>query len=138
MRIINEDPECAAFRAIQLVQNSLMRTLNGARITDRVSIQSLLTKFKMTSVNQLNAQVKLLEVWKALNFQDYPLKITLQTVPETGTTTRASLKGRPIEMGRTNLLKSMSTSDAIRIWNLAPASINESAALYQVKNAIKS
>ena len=103
-----------------------------------VSTSSLLQKFGMLSANQMNVQLKLVEVWKAMNVQDYPLKITLQTIPETGTTTRASLKGRPIEMGRTNLLKSMSTSDAIRIWNLAPASINESASIDQVKNAIKS
>ena len=37
----------------------------------------------MLSVNQLNAQVKLLEVWKAMNVEDYPLKIKQQEVSKT-------------------------------------------------------
>ena len=57
----------ADFRAIQLVQNDLLRTINGTKIKDKVSISSMLDKFNMQSVNQLNAGVKLLEMWKALN-----------------------------------------------------------------------
>ena len=57
-----EDPECADFKAIQLVQNKLLRSLNGTSIKDRVSTASLLVKFGVQSVNQLNAQVKLLKI----------------------------------------------------------------------------
>ena len=134
---LNVDAECATFKAIQLVQNKLLRLLNGTKIKDKISTKSLLLKFDMTSVNQLNAQVKLLEIWKALNLADYPLKINQQAVPEIGTTTRASHKGRPIEKGTSNLAKKASTNDAIRIWNQSPVSITESKSLYQAKNAIK-
>ena len=137
VRTKNEDPECAALKAIQLVQNRLLRSLNGTQIKDRVPTQQLLTKFNMSSVNQLNAQAKLLEVWKALNVEDYPLQIKIQRAPETGTTTRASTKGRPMEMGRSSLTQNSSTSDAIRIWNLAPVSVTECVTLYQAKKAIK-
>ena len=92
----------------------------------------------MTSVNRLNAQVKLLEMWKALHIDNYPLKIKKQTVNEEGVSTRASKTGRPIEIGRSNFTRNTSTCDAIRIWNLAPASITEANSLYQAKNAIKS
>ena len=51
--------------------------------------------------------------------------------------TRAAVKGRPIEIGKTNTTKSTSVSDAVRIWNLAPESITEAKSLYQVKKAIK-
>ena len=124
-------------RAIQLVQNRLLRVLNGTKLKDRVSTESLLTKFNVISVNRLNAQVKLLEGWKALNIEQYPLKIKQQTSNVSTMTTRASTKGRPIEIGRSNVLQSTSTSDTIRVWNLAPVSITESKSLYQVKNAIK-
>ena len=60
-----EDPECADLKAIQLIQNKLLRSLNGTTIRDRVSTVSLLKKFGVLSVNQLNAQAKLLEIWKA-------------------------------------------------------------------------
>ena len=111
--------------------------LNGTTIKDRVPTASMLQKSGMLSVNQLNAQVKLLEIWKALNVEDYPLKVNQQTKSKCGATTRASEKGRPINIGKTNTTQNTSTSDAIRIWNLAPAALTESKTIYQAKNQIK-
>ena len=85
----------------------------------------------------MNAKVKLMEVWKALNVEDYPLKINQQEAPEHGVVTRATLKGGPIKVGKTNLTKNTSTSDAIRIWNQGPISVTESVNIIQAKRAIK-
>ena len=137
VRTKDEDPQCAAFKAIQLVQNRLLRFVNGTQIKDRVPTQQLLTKFNMSSVNQLNAQAKLLEVWKALNIEDYPQQIKVQGASKTGAITRRSTKGSPMEMGRLSLTQNLSTNDAIRIWNLSPASVTECVTLYQATKAIK-
>ena len=102
-----------------------------------ISTDSLHKKFGMLSVNQLNAQIKLLEVWKALNVVDYPLKVAQQKVPELGMSTWAAEKGKPIEIGKSNLTRNSSISDAIRVWNLSPENITLSRTIYQVKNAIK-
>ena len=111
--------------------------LNGTKIKDCISTESLLSKFGILSTNQLNAQVKLLETWKALFMEDYPLQIPLQSVPTQGMSTRAAIKGKPIEIGRSNATRNTSTSDAIRIWNLAPATITEATNLYLAKKEIK-
>ena len=131
------DPECVDLKAIQLVQNKLLRLLNGTTVKDRVPTASLLQKFNILSVNQLNAQVKLLEIWKALNVEDYPLKIVQQSTREGGVTTRAAEKGRPVNIGKSNITQNTSTSDAVRIWNLAPESLTDSKTIYQAKNQIK-
>ena len=78
-----------------------------------------------------------LEVWKAINVEDYPLKIHQQSAPPSGMATRATLKGIPIEIFKSNTTKNTSTSDAIRIWNLAPENVTEAKTLYQVKKTIK-
>ena len=52
------------------------------------------------SVNQIMAQIKIQEVWKALNVQDYPVKIEKQSVKEVGPATRASTNERLIENGK--------------------------------------
>ena len=44
----------------------------------------MLEKFNMLSANQLNASVKLLEVWKALKLDKYPLEIKRQENNEGG------------------------------------------------------
>ena len=126
------------FKAIQLVQNKLLRTLNGTKIKDKVSISSMLDKFSMLSVNQLNAGIKLLEMWKALKVDNYPLKIKSQYHNEEGINTRADMAGRPIEIGKSVLTQKTSVSDAIHLWNKAPINFAECSSIHQVKRAIKS
>ena len=133
----SEDPETADFRAIQLVQNNLLRTLNGTLIKDKVSISFMLNKFNMLSTNQLNASVKVLEVWKALNVEDYPLQIARQENHLESINTRAALNRRPIQIGKTILTQKTCISDAIHLWNRSPCQVTESKTLYQAKRVIR-
>ena len=59
----------------QKIEVMMLRLLNGSRISDKISTSSLLTKFNMLSVNQINAQMKLSEMWKAVNDEDHPFNI---------------------------------------------------------------
>ena len=73
-------PECPInkdIKAIQMVQNKLARLINGKTLKDKVSTKELLQNANLLSVNQINAKVKLQEIWKVMNIADYPLKITL-------------------------------------------------------------
>ena len=47
-------------------------------LKDKVPTKKLLDQVGMLSVNQLNARIKLQEIWKATKIEDYPLKIRLQ------------------------------------------------------------
>ena len=115
----------------------MLRFLAGCKIKDKVSIKSLLEKFSFFTNNQLNAQIKLLEVWKALNTDNYPLQITQRVSSNDVVTTRAAARGRPCEIGRSNLTQNTCVSDAIRIWNLAPTSFTDSTTLYKAKKESK-
>ena len=137
VHLTNEDPECANIKAIQLIQNRLLRALNNTKIKDQISTKSLLEKFGFMSVNQMNYQVKLMEAWKALNVEGYPLKLAQQSVPDVGTATRAALNRRPVQIGNTTTTRNTCVSDSIRIWNQAPKSITESKTPYSAKKAIK-
>jgi hypothetical protein len=59
---------------LQLNQNKMLRYMNGSKISDRIKTKSILNKFDNLSVNQLNAQMKLVEMWKANNCLNYPIK----------------------------------------------------------------
>jgi len=137
VRLNDLDPVCLELKAVQTKQNDLLRTLNGTKIKDRVSVAYLLAKFNTMSVNQLNAQIKLLEIWKALNQKDYPLKIVQHEVKDKGVTTRAGHESRPCEIGKSVLVQKTSVSDAIRIWNRAPESIKKCKTLYCARKEIK-
>ena len=62
-------------KKIQLAQNRLLRMLEGVTIKDRISISSMLEKHNFPSINQLSAEVKLTETWKAMNIEKYPTKM---------------------------------------------------------------
>ena len=137
VRTSTEDTVCAEFKSIQLVQNNLLRTLNGSKIKDMVSISSMIEKFNMLSVNQLNASVKLLEIWKALKVDNYPLSINTQETRVDGSSTRADTAGRPKEIGKSILTQKTCVSDAIHTWNKAPKKVTDCETLYQAKKAIR-
>ena len=60
-------------KAIQLVQNKLLRSLNNVKISDKIRSQTLANNINFLFVNQLNAQIKITEMWKFKNNKDYPL-----------------------------------------------------------------
>ena len=131
------DPLQAEMLAIQKVQNKMIRLLNGASLMDKISTKALLTNVKMLSVNQLNAQIKITEIWKAMHDPNHPLKIQKVNRESTVCLTRAVTNGDLKEVGKTNILQSTYISDASRIWNKCPASIKESESLWKAKTAIK-
>ena len=78
-----------------------------------------------------------MEVWKSLNLHGYPLKIALQSIPDVGTSTRAAVMGKPINIGKSTATRNSCVSDSIRIWNLAPKSVTKSTTAYVAKKTIK-
>ena len=60
------DKKDGLMKELQKTQNKMLRFLNKTRVADKINTGSILNKFNMVSVNQLNAQIKLCETWKAL------------------------------------------------------------------------
>ena len=84
-------------------------------------------------VGMINAQIKIQEIWKALNIQDYPIKIERQTVKDGVTVTRACSNGRLVEGGKSCISQKTCLNDAIRIWNQLPINVTQCLSFNQVK-----
>ena len=91
----------------------------------------------MLSVNQINAKVKVQEVCEAINVDGCPLKIDCHRASDTSTSTRAMTEGRPIKIGKSNLVSNACINDAIKIWNQAPEDVNKCLTLPQIKKAAR-
>ena len=94
VRLCEEDILTGTLDKLQLAQNNLLRTLENVRIKDKVSIKTMLEKNKMLSINQMHAQVKLTEMWKANNYRNYPLNISKQQPAVNGRPTRGVSDGK--------------------------------------------
>ena len=137
VRVSPNDPLQGDLDSIQKIQNKLVRLLNNVSLSDRQSTKALLNKIEMLSVNQLNASIKLTELWKAVNNADCPLKITNAVYENPLRQMRTRNDNALVENGVTDLRKATFLNDGIRLWNFAPDEIKFCKALYSVKKQIK-
>ena len=137
VRWTTEDPIQGDLLAIQKVQNKMVRLLNGKSLMDKISTKKLLSDVNMLSVNQLNAQIKITEVWKAVQDQHHPMKIEKVIHGESSCLTRSVVKGDLKEFGKTEIVQSTYLSDACKVWNKCPKNIKESLTLGVAKKTIK-
>ena len=94
----------------------------------------MLEKTKMLSINQMNAQVKLTEMWKSVNYNNYPLNIGKLKPACNGRESRGVTTGKLMEPKTLNTF----IGNATRLWNNAPRSIKDSKSISTAKKAIKS
>jgi hypothetical protein len=91
----------------------------------------------MLSVNQIAAQIKLTEMWKASNDPQYPIKMKTRERQKNAITTRSLSQGDLTEVGRSTKAKKSFTCDAAKVWNNAPDKIRTSKTLTTAKKAIR-
>ena len=122
---------------LQLSQNKMLRLLNGSRISDRISTASLLTKFNMLSVNQINAQIKLSEMWKAVNDEDHPFNIKKKVSGPDSRVMRSISNEVLTVVSFSELSKQTFINDGIKAWNNAPLNIKSCSTYASAKVQIK-
>ena len=103
VRRTEKDVTCTDISNIQLVQNKLLRLMTGNKLQDKISIKCMLESTGMLSVNQMNAECKIKEIWKSLNIKDYPLKVERQMSTENMRVTRAITQERLVEHGKSTI-----------------------------------
>ena len=131
------DPTTKLMKDLQVSQNKMLRLLNNTRISDKISTMSLLEKFNMMSVNQINAQIKLSEMKKAVRDEDHPFNLEKrESGPDVRSMRSISNDLLPVK-SFTELSKNTFINDGIKAWNLAPVSIKECKTFASAKNEIK-
>ena len=118
---------------LQKAQNKMLRTLENVRISDKISVNSMLIKHKMLSINQLNAQIKLTEMWKANYVPSYPLEVQKRPSTSEGIITRGMLQDNLVEVSTRKTF----IGDASRVWNKAPIAIRNAKSLSLAKQEIR-
>ena len=126
-------------KALQLMQNKMVRMVNHVKLSDKQTTSSLLKRINMISVNQINAQIKITEIWKAVNNDECPLKITkmMDVKPERRLRSKNEIENNLLESGLTENSKKTFINDGIRLWNRCPSAIKQSKSLFTVKKEIK-
>ena len=133
VRMEESDPEPSAINGVKVVFNDMLRLLNRVARKDRVSIKSMLSKLGWLSINQLVAEVRLKEVWKALNTES-SLSGLFEKVEGP---TRASASNK-IKVGMNSQLRENSfVYPTVKLWNRAPDSVRLANTELKAKREIR-
>ena len=133
IRLNEEDPKCKIGRDLQIAQNKLLRTLTGNSLKEKVPTKQMLDKLNMLSVNQMIAQARLLETWKALNIQGSPLSELFQVKQSQHLMTRSVQRGDLTEYGASETFQ----NNACKLYNKAKASMCSAISYQQAKQQSK-
>ena len=141
VQLHHQEQKTMTMKTLQITQNRLLRVLNKTRVADKVSIKSMLDKFKLLSVNQLSAEIKLIEVWKSINIDKCPIKLEPYNPIQNASASRPQLRPKQTRVfkdtTRLKLSKCIFNIDAARIWNMAPIEIKTANSISCAKSAIK-
>ena len=123
--------------SIQVAQNKLARFLNGNKLMDKIPTSQIFKDLNLQSVNQINAQIKLLDVWKSLQSEYHPMKWARRNENNLEQRTRAAKTNNLCEAHGGKILSSTFMNDAAKLWNIAPESIKNCVTVSSVKKQIK-
>ena len=111
-----EDSEQKLLGSIQVAQNKLARFLSGRKLQDKIPNRDIYKELKIPSVHQINAQIKLLEIWKSQHSDTYPTKCISRNEAIQDRLTRASNDNLLKESYGCKVLNSTFINDSARIW----------------------
>ena len=137
IRILQEDPNPGNIEGVKVIYNDLLRFLCNTKRSSHTSIESMLEKLGWLSVNQLACEVRLIEVWKALNQEDHCLKNMFEKATSNEGITRSAGLNR-LKIGFKSKIRENSFAyPSIQIWNSAPPEVTTAESESKARAAIK-
>ena len=137
VRTKENEPKTDLMKKLQIAQNDLLRVLTNKRLTDKVRIEDMFKQYDMLSVNQVAAQIKLTEIWKATHDNEYPIKFFRLEETQNRITTRQTTRGDLHVHSKSVLALKGFIGSAPRLWNQVPFTIRNTNTLTAAKIEIK-
>ena len=109
----------------------------GVKKSDRISIKAMLDKLGWLSINQLAAEVRLFEVWKAVHGCDYSLSDLFSKFESSTLPTRAVKTQRLKNCVKTTLRENSFKYPSVVLWILAPENVTTAENDKKAKKAIR-
>ena len=136
IRIKSNDPNPASLRGIKVIYNDLLRLLCNSRRENRKPTKEMLDHVGWLSLNQMSCEIRLIEVWKSLNIDNYCLSELFEKV-KSNRATRTQNKIR-LKTGFSSRLRESSFQyPSVQVWNAAPSSVTNATSESQARKAIR-
>ena len=139
VRTNSDDSSNIHVKSIQIAQNKMLRMMEGVSLKEHITSKSLLEKYNLPSVNQLNGEIKLLEAWKSINTNDYPFKMEANNTNPI--MSDRILRPESIKIWKDSAKSKTGTNsfsiDTAKLWNNCPEVIKLATSIGIAKSEIK-
>ena len=114
-----------------------MCMLCGVKRLDCISVKTMLDRLGWLSINQLAAEVRLIEVWKSINNSEYSLSHIFSRFESSTLTTRAQQSQRLKNCLKSSYRENSFQYPSVLLWNLAPNSVTKAVSEKSARKAIR-
>ena len=114
----------------------MLRLLCSAKRKDCISVEKMLNKLNWLSVNQIAAEVRLIETWKSVH-TNYCLSNGFVKRETTSLSTRATEKNTLKMVNKSRLRENSFQLPCAKLWNLAPKSVTNAQSEPKARKAIR-
>jgi hypothetical protein len=115
----------------------LLRLLCSTKRNSHTSIESMLDKLGWLSVNQLSAEIRLMEVWKSLNKENYCLNDLFEKAESNNGNTRSAGLNKLKTAFKTKIRENSFVYPSVQLWNSAPPAMTTETTELRAKKAIR-
>ena len=139
VRTNSDDSSNIHVKAIQIAQNKMLRMMEGVSLKEHITSKSLLEKYNLPSVNQLNGEIKLLEASKSINTNDYPFKMEASNTNPIMSDRILRPESRKIwkDSAKSKTGTNSFSIDTAKLWNNCPEVIKLATSIGIAKSEIK-
>ena len=134
VRIKQNDPNNSSITGIKVIYNDLLRLLCNSKRDNRKPIEEMLDQVGWLSINQMSCEIRLIEVWKSLNVENYCLNGLFEKVSRKHKT-RSEDNIRLKSGFKSRLRESSFHYPSVQVWNSAPTSVTKAES--QARKAIR-
>ena len=135
IRVTQSDPHPSSISGIKVAFNDMLRLLCSAKREDHMSVEEMLKKLNWLSVNQIAAEVRLIETWKSIH-TNYCLSNVFEKRVSSYETRAAGKNALEVEE-KSRLRENSFQFPCTKLWNIAPQSITNAQTESFARKAIR-
>ena len=124
-----------------MIYHHVLRLLCNSKRKNHTPIESMLEQLGWLSINQLASEIRLLEVWKGLNQENYCLNDLFEKAQSNSGNTRSAGLNRLKNVFKSKIRENSFAYPSVQLWNSAPPEITtetrESRARKAIRNYVK-
>ena len=137
IRIQENDPNPTCIEGVKVLFHDVMRLLCNSRRDSHTSIESMLKKLGWLSLNQMACEIRLIEVWKALNLESHCLNKIFKMAATNEGNTRSAGSNKLKSHFKSKIRENSFAYPSVQLWNSAPPEITTETTESRVKKAVR-